>query len=121
MPSRWKILSLECAHLFCRWESKKNTYPTLYKTAKALLSIPATSVPSERVFSLAGFIVRKRRARLTSGNVNTLIFLNKNFGNIPKDFNYSCEKVEDCNDPNDPDDPQGIDTENHYDLIDLYD
>ena len=99
----------------------KLNYPTLYKTAKVLLSIPATSVPAERVFSLAGFICRKRRNRLTSGNVNTLIFLNKNFGSIPKDFKYSCGEEENCNEPNDPDEPQGIDTENHYDLIDLYD
>ena len=96
------------------WEQNKLNYPTLYKTSKALLSIPATSVPAERVFSLAGFIVRKRRARLTSGNVNTLIFLNKNFDSIPKEFKYNCGVEEKCNDPD-----EGIYTENHYDLLEL--
>ena len=96
----------------------KLIYPTLYKTSKALLSIPATSVPSERVFSLAGFICRKRRAKLTSGNVNTLIFLNKNFDMIPKDFVYSCEEEKK---DNDPDEPQENATKDHYDLIDLHD
>ena len=94
------------------WEKNKLNYPTLYKTAKVLLSIPATSVPAERVFSLAGFICRKRRNRLTSGNVNTLIFLNKNFDSIPKEFKYGVE--EKCNDPD-----EGISTENHYDLLEL--
>ena len=88
---------------------KKLNYPTLYKTAKVLLSIPATSVPAERVFSLAGFICRKRRNRLTSGNVNTLIFLNKNFDSIPKEFNYGLEQKGNDHDEENP----------HYDLLEL--
>jgi len=40
--------------------------------------IPATSVPSERIFSKAGQIVSQRRNRLSPKNVDVLIFLNKN-------------------------------------------
>ena len=42
------------------WENNKTSYPRLYLTAIALLPTPATSVPAECVFSLAGNIVRKK-------------------------------------------------------------
>ena len=36
--------------------------------------VPATSVPSEQAFSLAGYIVNQRRACLLPENVNMLVF-----------------------------------------------
>jgi len=47
------------------------------KLAKRYLCIPATLVPAEQVFSVAGEIVNKRGS-LKPENVNMLIFLNKN-------------------------------------------
>ena len=58
-------------------------YPSLYLTYRATLSIPATSIPSERIFSLAGFILCKRRSQILSTNVNRFIFLNRNRDYIP--------------------------------------
>ena len=52
------------------WKDNGSTYPSLYLAMKATLSIPATSVPAERIFSLAGFIVNKRRAQLKADRVN---------------------------------------------------
>ena len=49
------------------------------ETVKALLHTPATSVPSERVFSEAGYIARARRSRILPKNVNKFIFIKKNF------------------------------------------
>ena len=46
------------------WKDNASTYPSLYLAVKATLSIPATSVPAERIFSLAGFIISKRRSQL---------------------------------------------------------
>ena len=40
--------------------------------------IPATSVPSEQLFSKAGELISARRNRLSSQNIDMLLFINKN-------------------------------------------
>ena len=60
------------------WKSKDSMYPLLAHLAKYYLSIPATSVPSERVFSTAGNIVNAQGSGLLLENVDCLIFLTKN-------------------------------------------
>lgn len=60
------------------WLNHKDDYPRLSKVAQAYLAIPASSVSSERLFSAAGRVVTKNRSRLTSRNVNAILFLNKN-------------------------------------------
>lgn len=60
------------------WRANAARYPNLAKLAKSFLSIPATSTPSERLFSAAGNIATKRRASLTSDHVNMLTFLHCN-------------------------------------------
>ena len=56
------------------WRKNNEQFPTLSKLAKKLFCIPATSVPSERVFSIVGNIVTKKRASLKPENVDMLIF-----------------------------------------------
>lgn len=58
------------------WESHKNFFPKLYLLARKYLCVPATSVPSERVFSKAGQLCNDRRNRLSSQNLDHIIFLN---------------------------------------------
>lgn len=53
------------------WRIKENKYPNVWKLARCVLAIPATSAPSERVFSAAANIVNKKRKRTT----DLLIFL----------------------------------------------
>lgn len=60
------------------WSERKQVYPSLYELAKARLSIVATSVPCERIFSKAGQIVTENRNRLTGKRVEQLLFLNSN-------------------------------------------
>ena len=43
--------------------------------ALRVLCIPATSAPSERVFSVAGLTIAKDQARLAPHTANELIFL----------------------------------------------
>lgn len=60
------------------WKTNEPTYPLIAKMAKRYLAIPATSVPSERIFSTAGDIVTASRSALSADNVDKLIFLAKN-------------------------------------------
>ena len=58
------------------WMTNQAKYPLVSKVAFKYLGIPATSVPSERLFSKAGELVSKRRNRLKP-NVDLLLFLNQ--------------------------------------------
>jgi hypothetical protein len=60
------------------WKSHECILPLLAKKARQLLCVPATSVPSERVFSTAGDILCAQRSTLKSKHIDYLIFLNKN-------------------------------------------
>ena len=59
------------------WKAHEQAMPRLSKLAKKYLSIPATSVPSERLFSKAGELISARRANLKPSNVDMILFLNR--------------------------------------------
>ena len=48
------------------------------KKIQKYLSMPATAVPSERVFSNAGYILNKRRSTLDKNVANMLVTLHTN-------------------------------------------
>lgn len=58
------------------WSEKKDLFPVLFKIAHKYLCIPATSVPSERLFSKAGILCNDRRNRIASKKVDQILFLN---------------------------------------------
>ncbi len=60
------------------WKNNYLMYPNVWLLARKILCIPATSAPSERVFSLASNVIDKKRARLTPNNANVLLFLRGN-------------------------------------------
>lgn len=60
------------------WKRKQGNYPTLSGIAKKYLCITATSVPSERIFSVSGNILTAERYSLTDEHVEQLTFLTKN-------------------------------------------
>jgi hypothetical protein len=70
------------------WRVNHHTYPNLAKLARKYLCIPATSAPSERVFSQAGLTIANARARLLPDHAEDLIFLHgalaeaENFVNV---------------------------------------
>ena len=59
------------------WRHYSGRFPRLAKLAREFLCIIGTSLPSERVFSIAGLIVTKTRNKLDSEIVDEIIFLNK--------------------------------------------
>lgn len=60
------------------WEKHKTLLNPLNEVALKYATIPATSVPSERIFSKTGQIMSARRNRLLPKNLDKLVFLNKN-------------------------------------------
>ena len=60
------------------WVSHAHQYPTLFELSLRYLSIPATSAPSERLWSVASRIVTIRRASLESKIIGDLMFVKEN-------------------------------------------
>jgi len=67
------------ATAFSWWRVHEQAFPRVDLEARYLLPIPATSVTSERVFSRAGRIITKQRARMTGRNADKYIVLSDNF------------------------------------------
>ena len=55
------------------WHTYESRFPTLSVMARDYLAIPATSVPSEYCFSIAGNILTKRRGGMTEGIANAIM------------------------------------------------
>jgi hypothetical protein len=60
------------------WAIRKQKYKVLYNLARVYLSIPASSVPCERLFSDAGNIIVEKRASLEPDFAAKLIMLYEN-------------------------------------------
>lgn len=76
------------------WAHKEKQLPRLAKLARSYLAIPATSTPSERVFSLAGNTITRQRASLHPAHVDALIFLNANQERRTRIINEDCGESE---------------------------
>ncbi|CAL9703630.1 unnamed protein product [Knipowitschia caucasica] len=60
------------------WNVHQVNFPHLSKLARKYLCIPASSSPSERLFSTSGNVVTCQRTCLKPANVSMLVFLAKN-------------------------------------------
>ncbi len=58
-----------------RWKRKQDQFLILAKLARVYLAVPATSAPSERVFSKANHIISKTRCRLDPAKAGRMIWL----------------------------------------------
>lgn len=57
------------------WQVQEKTLPLLSILARRMLCVPATSAPTERVFSVAGLTLSKNRASTLPQHASDLIFL----------------------------------------------
>lgn len=60
------------------WNANRARFPGLAAVAREFLMIPSTSVPSERLFSKAGDVIRKKRSSLKPNKADQTIFLMEN-------------------------------------------
>ena len=60
------------------WKENEMRFPLMANMARKYLCIPATSTPSERMFSTAGNVVTNLRTLLKPHKVNMLVFLAMN-------------------------------------------
>ena len=58
------------------WRTHETEYPILSKMSRDFLSIPATSLPAERLFSKASLVIRKHRNRLSDESARWLLCIN---------------------------------------------
>jgi hypothetical protein len=70
------IEDMETTDVYTWWHARRDS--PLHRLAMKYLTIPATSCPSERLFSLAGYLLNQRRSRLTGEHSNMILFLNEN-------------------------------------------
>ena len=60
------------------WVNNRNNFPILTQFARKYLSILATSVPSEQLFSDVGNYISAKRMQLAPELVNKVLFLKRN-------------------------------------------
>lgn len=75
---QYRCLSVSTDDCLKWWSMQTRTYVQLSQLARAVFAIPATSAPSERVFSTAGITLSARRSRLLPSNVDKIIFVHDN-------------------------------------------
>lgn len=68
------------------WKANASVLSSIAHLARIVLSVPASSAASERVFSSAGFIVDKTRSRLLEQNVTMLTIVRDHLMRIDDDL-----------------------------------
>ena len=60
------------------WRGERKQFPELAKVARLVLAVPASSAPTERVFSKLGRVCAKERAHMKPQMADALTFLASN-------------------------------------------
>lgn len=89
MYSAYRVATSTEIDMLVWWEEHRESFPKLYHLSSFIHSIPATSAPSERKFSLAGKILNCLRSSLDPTKVSDLLLLYSNsdkFDNVSDDL-----------------------------------
>ena len=73
------LIDFKTGDPFMWWSQHCQEFPILSKLARQFLSAPATSVPSERLFSAAGDLHDEKRNRIMPELSEELLFIQNNF------------------------------------------
>ena len=57
------------------WKARRGDFPILSELVRRTLCVPASSAPSERLFSHAGLTIANDRARLLPENAANLVYV----------------------------------------------
>jgi hypothetical protein len=76
-------LDVSCDDVLQFWKSN-DTFPHLKRLARIVLAIPATSTPSEQVFSTTGLIINVKRTMLSPENVGKIQVIHDNYNLLKK-------------------------------------
>ena len=68
------------------WKVKEPTYPILAKLAIEYLAIPATSAPSERIWSRSANMLSIRRSLMNLGIASRMMFVRENAAILHKHY-----------------------------------
>ena len=82
------------------WASHSSTLPKLACLARKFLAIPATSVPSERLFSDCGHVMNKKQTRLSAQTFGKIVFCRANrkrYGSMFPELDLSEDESENEN------------------------
>ena len=79
-------------------QSKVYDFPIITQMARDFQAIPATSAPSERIFSQAGNLVSKIKARIISENIRYVLCL-RSWGLLPPGENDDNNTKEEDDSP----------------------
>jgi len=68
------------------WKMNEKTYPHIACLARSYLAIPATSAPSERIFSRAGRLLTAKRASMSSDIAQWMMIIGENSSILQKHY-----------------------------------
>ena len=83
------IWSGAVAHVW--WQDRSRMYPLLHQLSCMLLSIPPSSIESERIFSRGSVLYHPRRNRLGPKTAERLMFLNYNLRYLDKHYSFDAK------------------------------
>lgn len=68
------------------WYNRRNEFPLLFKLCCHILAVPASSAPSERVFSKARNLITDKSSQIGVKTFNHIMFININVKKLTNTF-----------------------------------